>query len=86
VNSDPYTLEGARRVLADTPKGVEQLDRLLGLAVLGSGVGYPVTGVSQLFAVFGWVDQKNELSSPSAWPTGVGCTSVRTSCGSTWPR
>ncbi|MDI6104225.1 hypothetical protein QLQ12_37105 [Actinoplanes sp. NEAU-A12] len=58
--TDPYTLDGARRILADTPKVVEKLDRLLGLAILGSGVGYLTTGVSELFTVFGWVDQKNE--------------------------
>ncbi|RSM72537.1 hypothetical protein DMB66_05170 [Actinoplanes sp. ATCC 53533] len=61
MGSDPYTLDGARRILADTPKVVERLDRLLGLAILGSGVGFLMTGVSQLVAVFGWVDQKNEL-------------------------
>ncbi|WP_430781693.1 NACHT domain-containing protein [Actinoplanes sp. G11-F43] len=58
--SDPYTLDGARRILADTPKVIEKLDRLLGLTILASGAGYLATGVTELVTVFGWVDQKNE--------------------------
>ncbi|BEL05686.1 hypothetical protein Q0Z83_038770 [Actinoplanes sichuanensis] len=61
MGSDPYTLDGARRILVGTPKIVERLDRLLGLAILGSGAGYLMTGTSQLMALFDWVDQKNEL-------------------------
>ncbi|MEU4715605.1 hypothetical protein AB0F73_18365 [Micromonospora purpureochromogenes] len=62
MSASPYTLDGARRILTgNDQKTVELVNMLLGVAILGSGVGYAATGITNLLAAWGWIDQKNEF-------------------------
>ncbi|MEU4620485.1 hypothetical protein AB0G04_10980 [Actinoplanes sp. NPDC023801] len=57
-----FTLETAREILlGERPGLVTSLDRLLGLGILAAGPVGLATGQPWLLAVWGWVDQKNEL-------------------------
>jgi hypothetical protein len=78
----PYTMETAREILlGKRSKSIKVLDTLFGAGVLGAGPAAILTGQPWLLAVWGWVDQKNELVSRLDELVGAGRDKLRKAVG-----
>ncbi|MFI1993077.1 NACHT domain-containing protein [Actinoplanes sp. NPDC020271] len=82
MTGSPYTLEAAREILLGRrSRTVKTLDALLGVGLLAAGPIGLVTGNPQALALWGWVDQKNELIARFEEAVGAGRDKLRKAAG-----
>jgi hypothetical protein len=82
MTRSPYMLDTAREILlGKRSKTVKALDSLLGVGLLAAGPIGLATGNPWALALWGWVDQKNELVARLDELLGAGRDKLRKATG-----